>query len=230
MAGPGVPTGGAHVAANVHVTDWLPSLVSAASGGQDFRKWSPPGEPPFALGDGVDVWASLVSGAPSPRTWVLLETEHGAGGGTTHGFGLIEGPWKIVSLSESPAYQNGWFPPAGQDPAATPYTVACNGGGAPPRQGAAPAQCKYPTPCLFNIETDPCEYDDVAAAQPAVLAQMQAALANFTRTAVKPSGGSGCMPRLIEIAGSAGGTAYAWRPCDAPPPRGATHQPGARDA
>jgi arylsulfatase I/J len=226
MAGPGVPSGGAHVAANVHITDWLPSLVSAATGGEDFRKWAPPGEPPYELGDGVDVWTSLVRGEPSPREWVLLETAHGEGGSATHGFGLIQGQWKIVAVTEgSPDYENGWWPPAGQDVAMTPYSVACNGGGgggAPPRVGPAPVgQCKFPTPCLFDLATDPCEYNDVAAAQPDVLAQMQAALANFTRTAVRPGSGSGCMPRLIKITGSTGGAAFAWRPCDAPPPAGA---------
>jgi hypothetical protein len=77
----------------VHATDWLPSLVSMATGGQDFRKFAPAGEPPYLLGDGIDVWATLSTGAPSPRDWLLLETHPAAH--TVHGDAIIVGDWKI---------------------------------------------------------------------------------------------------------------------------------------
>ena len=64
-----------------------------ATGGQDFRKFAPAGEPPYLLGDGVDVWATLSTGAPSPRDWLLLETHPDAH--TVHGDALIVGDWKI---------------------------------------------------------------------------------------------------------------------------------------
>jgi hypothetical protein len=64
-----------------------------ATGGQDFRKFAPAGEPPYLLGDGVDVWATLSTGAPSPRDWLLLETHPDAH--TVHGDAIIVGDWKI---------------------------------------------------------------------------------------------------------------------------------------
>ena len=74
VAGAGVVKTGYTLHEKVHATDWLPSLVSMATGGQDFRKFAPAGEPPYLLGDGIDVWDTLSTGAPSPRDWLLLET------------------------------------------------------------------------------------------------------------------------------------------------------------
>ena len=75
VAGPGVAQS-ATLTLPVHVTDWLPSLVSMATGGEDFRKWAPPNEPAYQLGDGIDVWSTIASAGAngtSARSWVLLE-------------------------------------------------------------------------------------------------------------------------------------------------------------
>jgi arylsulfatase A-like enzyme len=93
VAGAGIVKKGYALHEKVHATDWLPSLVSMATGGQDFRKFAPAGEPPYLLGDGVDVWATLSSGAPSPRDWLLLETHPEPH--TVHGDAIIVGDWKI---------------------------------------------------------------------------------------------------------------------------------------
>ena len=215
VRGPGVAAG-AVSHAPVHVTDWLPSLVSMATGGADFRTFAPPGEPPYTVGDGLDVWASIASGgtAASPRDWVLLEM-HNNGTFLTHGDGLIVGDWKLLQIGpQCPSVENGWIAPPGEDIHSTPYFVHCPG----PRSGLAPdaGACVFPAACLFNVTADPCEYDDVAAKHPAVVADLKARLATFT--AVPPATGSGCSPNVVQVRCSDGvGLCPAYQPCDAPP-------------
>ena len=61
----------------VHVTDWLPTLISAAGG-------DPPTLIPSPI-DGVDLWQALTAAGPSPRTEMLYnifpreETTNGLG-------------------------------------------------------------------------------------------------------------------------------------------------------
>ena len=219
VRGPGVAVG-AVSHSPVHVTDWLPSLVSMATGGADFRQFAPPGEPPYEAGDGLDVWSSIASGgsSPSPRDWVLLEAHRGATY-LTHGDGLIVGDWKLLQVGpQCPVMENSWIPPPGQNASVTPYFLQC-GGANGPRVGPAPnaTQCNYPRACLFNITGDPCEYDDVAAAHPDVVATLQARLATLSATAVPPIVPAGCMPRIVQVRASDGGLAPAYQPCDAPP-------------
>ena len=184
-------------------TDWLPTLVSMASG-RNWTDFTPPGEPPHQAGDGMDVWASLSTGGPSPRDWLLLEAHPTNTTGQGHGDALIIGDWKVIRWWLSP--NNGWFPPPGQNPATTNYSLSC---GAPPPP--TPQQC-HNVYCLFNVTADPCEHTDLAAAHPDVVASMVAALAVYQATAVPPTRGSGCAPVRVPLPGG-GGEAYA--PCDA---------------
>jgi hypothetical protein len=215
VRGPGVAAGAVSTA-KVHVTDWLPSLVSMATGGADFRKFAPPGEPPYAAGDGLDVWASIASGgaAASARDWVLLEMHNNATY-LTHGDGLIVGDMKLLQVGpECPSMENGWVAAPGEDAKQTPYFVRCPG----PKSGLAPdpAACVYPKACLFNITADPCEYNDLADSLPAVVAALKARLATFS--AVPPENGQGCLPRIVQVECAGGiGTCPAYQPCDAPP-------------
>ncbi len=82
--------------APVHVTDWLPTILHAASGDAAWRRALPPDEPPFLDGDGIDVMATLRTGV-RVRTELLLET-HPRGGDSVHGQGLIVDGWKILHL------------------------------------------------------------------------------------------------------------------------------------
>ena len=220
VRGPGVAVGAAS-SAPVHATDWLPSLVSMATGGADFRSFAPPGEPPYQPGDGLDVWASIASGgvAATPRDWLLLEAHAGATY-LTHGDALIVGDMKLLSVGpECPSMENSWIPPPGQDAATTPYLVRC-GGAAGPRVGPADAKaCLYPKLCLFNLTADPCEYNDLAAKLPAVVADLQARLAAYEATSVPPIVPAGCLPAVVQVPCGPGlsGLCPAYRPCDAPP-------------
>jgi arylsulfatase A-like enzyme len=96
VAGPGVAQG-AVLQMPVHATDWLPTLVSMATGGADFRRWAPPGEPPYLAGDGVDVWSTIASAGKNgtvQRDWVLLEAHPKNAQNQVHGDALIMGDWK----------------------------------------------------------------------------------------------------------------------------------------
>ena len=101
IRGPGVPKGVTSYAP-MHATDWLPTLVSMATGGRDFREFAPVNEPPYLLGDGMDVWSSIVNGGVEPyaRNWVLLEThpESADFNRTVHGHSLILGDWKYLTM------------------------------------------------------------------------------------------------------------------------------------
>lgn len=212
MTGPGVFVPPNHInTGRLHATDWLPTLVSMAAG-EDWHNFIPAQEPPYLLGDGLNAWPMLSnSSAPSPRTWVLLET-HGAGvAQRVHGDALIAGDWKLIKWAQvMPQIENGWFAPPGQAPNTT-YTVKCG----PPPARVDPNACSTNW-CLFNITADPCEYDDVSAAHPDVVAAMQAQLDTFQATAVPQDTGHGCLPSTYKLPG--GG--QTWWPCDAAPPAG----------
>eukprot|EP00958_Prasinococcus_capsulatus_P020845 scaffold2761_cov391-Prasinococcus_capsulatus_cf.AAC.10 len=103
-----------------------------------------PSDPPFLLGDGMDLW-SFISGKndTSPREEVLHELNpmespyqalaqlrgphqadamwDGQEDGTPyHGNALTVGEWKLVFVEQNA--EPGWYPPPGQDPATTHYS------------------------------------------------------------------------------------------------------------
>ena len=219
VKGPGIAPG-TLLEHPVHATDWLPSLVSMATGGEDFRSFAPPGEPAYEEGDGLDVWATITGAAATPqRDWLLLEAHNdGTSKTLTHGDALIEfradGALKYLLLGpEDPAVEDGWWAPDGEDIANADFLVRCSWQGGGPRNGSAsmPKLCTK-TACLFNLTADPCEYFDIAAAHPNIVAAMAARLANYTT--VPPLVGKGCQPQVVPIAGTTGGLQFL--PCDVP--------------
>lgn len=193
----------------IFATDWLPTLVSMASG----TKWTefvPQDEPPYLYGDGVDQWSTISRGATSSRDYILLETHPSDADDRYHGDALIVNDWKIIKIIESAnnKIQNGWFPPPGQNPADIAYTVKC----ALPSNShyrANPYQC-LETWCLFNITSDPCEYENLALEYPNILHDMLERLEAFQSTAVY-SGVEGCFPLYVPLADGSG---HEWKPCD----------------
>eukprot|EP00052_Salpingoeca_macrocollata_P014471 m.113785 g.113785 ORF g.113785 m.113785 type:complete len:504 (-) comp19329_c0_seq3:256-1767(-) len=183
----------------MHATDWLPTLVSMAAG-EDWHKHIPPGEPAYLLGDGMDVWSMLRDGSSSPRTEILKEC-HQDHQPLEHGNALIVGDWKLIQMGMNP--EPGWYPPPGQNPNTTHYTLTCG----PPPAHADPKACQSAF-CLFNVTADPCEYHNVADQFPHVVAQLTQRLSEYQATAVPPVAPEGCTP-IIDKQG-------AWRPCDAP--------------
>lgn len=194
----------------MYATDWLPTLVSMASNGQDWRKFTKPGEPAFLEGDGVDMWKSISLGAPSARDYILLETSPADSADRGRGDAIIIGDWKLMKIIDNDlnAAQDGWYPPPGEDISTVKYSIACASDnqyqtGDSPR----PKQCQE-TWCLFNLVEDPCEYNDVAIYHAEIVSQMMAKLQILQGTAVQ-EGAFGVDPVIIEVDGQ-----RVWRPSD----------------
>ncbi len=194
----------------VHITDWLPTLVTMASGGQDWTKYIPNDEPAFQLGDGINLWPTISTGAPSPRDWILIETHQENETERFHGDALIVGDWKLLKFQQNINNQleNGWYPPPGQDPSTVPYRVKCADMNDLDNSYLKKQECELQW-CLFNIAADPCEQYNLAKENPIVVQSMLQRLSEFQLTAV-PEGVTGCDPVLVLQPNGE----EAWQPCD----------------
>eukprot|EP00051_Salpingoeca_urceolata_P009278 m.113109 g.113109 ORF g.113109 m.113109 type:complete len:246 (+) comp16226_c0_seq1:951-1688(+) len=186
----------------MHAADWLPTLVSMASG-RDWAEFVSDDEPPYLPGDGINVWPMLSEGAPSPRKFILHEAHPGVSS-DVHGDGLTVGDMKLVLITKNP--EPGWFPPPGQDPAKVTYKIKCP----KPAPPVDPKQCTK-TYCLFNVTADPCEHVDLASEHPDIVQDLKQQLQQFKRAAVPPVVGQGCQPVKVNVNGT-----LVWKPCDAP--------------
>lgn len=188
----------------VHITDWLPTLITAAGGNLS------------ALGpvDGMDVWDTLTQDLSSPRKEFLVNIDP-----VTNSGAVRVGDWKLIFNPQSYGHHwDGWFGPSGRNETA-PETdldvilkqvlnsrvaksvtalnpkayenmtslrkkaeISC---GLIPENATASCDSED-SPCLFHIPTDPCEYKDVAATYPDVLALMKIKLRQYNATAVPP--------------------------------------------
>lgn len=208
VRGAGIQQKGVKSYEKIHITDWLPTLMRAA--GFNWTDFIPANEPPYQYGDGMDVWQTLATGAPSPRDWLLLETHEPNAADQCHGDALIVGDWKIIKTGPTnPPEEDGWFPPPGQDPASVNYEIKC---GKIPAAQPNKNECadQY---CLFNVTADPCEVHNLADQHPEVVKQLKARLQPFQATSVPPTQPVGCDPVKVKLPNGA----LAWQPCDAPP-------------
>lgn len=145
----------------MHITDWLPTLVNLAQG-----------EVSGSI-DGFDQWKTLQELEHSPREEILLniddidKTQEA----------LISGEWKIIRDSISIDL---WMKPPGFNASGKSYSVVdC---------GEKPSTINHCNKkhCLFNLITDPCEYDDVSEKYPVLLETMKAKLEQY-REGMVPS-------------------------------------------
>ncbi|XP_076067121.1 arylsulfatase B-like isoform X1 [Oratosquilla oratoria] len=188
----------------MHITDILPTLVSAAGGNSQ------------ALGsiDGMDMWNSLVNDKISPRIEFLINIDPMLGGAA-----IRVGDWKLVYRPMgSDLRWNGWYGPSGRNetaketklenifyqilesPAADAVKtvipkafkniletrkaaeVLCG-----PVPSDATKSCQDPTsPCLFHIPTDPCEYHDLSEDHSDIMNVLHGFLEKYNATAVPP--------------------------------------------
>ncbi len=133
----------------IHVADWHSTYCGLAGGSPAFCATdaaAAANSPPLPPLDSLDVWPALSTGAPSPRTEIPLDF-----GALLQGdYKLLTGTTKFVpSIWQGPVYPNAST--ADADPG-----LDCSAG------------------CLFDVNLDPTEHNDIAAAHPAIVAKMTA--------------------------------------------------------
>ncbi|KAE9524382.1 hypothetical protein AGLY_015219 [Aphis glycines] len=191
----------------MHITDWLPTLYSAAGGN--------PGFLPKNL-DGYDQWTSLTLNLPSLRNFVLLNIDE-----KQRYAGILKDNWKLIVGSTANGSLDGFF---GATRPRTPYnasavlysptgralarlsnslpfaaggsplsgvrdllamryesTIRCNPSAEGPR---ARSPCPSGEACLFDLASDPCETNNVAKKYVTVSGQLYEALKYYRRLLV----------------------------------------------
>lgn len=166
----------------VHVTDWLPTLVAAAGGGQEFSFDKPL--------DGVNQLSTLTNAAPSARTDVLINIERTNGtsspcvgaGCASHPVCNGGGQYAVISgrhklLLGGGGQPNTWYhddlPYNGTQPVPQGgCLVACS----PSSPDACPAT---PNVQLFDLFADVEERHDLAPANPDLVADLMKVLVKY---------------------------------------------------
>lgn len=186
----------------MHVTDWLPTLLSAAGGNLS--------ELAINL-DGVDQWRSISTNQTSPRKQVILDIDEVAKTAA-----IRDGEWKLVIGSfgtngsmegyygetghgaRNPVYNistitnsTAWISIARLGRTATDTeinelrnsaTVKCIFDGQYPVTDCSPSNTRQP--CLFNIVSDPCEMHNLANMKETTLRQLYHILVNQKQSLV----------------------------------------------
>lgn len=121
-AGVGASLRGTSTSALIHCADWLPTLLHLAKGDVGaWRRGLRPREPPWQLGDGMDVLHTLATGE-AVRDEVLLEAH------PQH-----RGPWELPAGYQTPPRGNGvWYAPRDETLVEEQVGVGVAGGPPPP--------------------------------------------------------------------------------------------------
>jgi arylsulfatase I/J len=155
----------------VHICDWYSTLVSLATnsdgdgdGDGDGSIVSSPlllvdaGPSPM---DSIDQWPYL-SGAVATAPRQSMVYEHRKFYNDTNNTAAVRrGKWKLIARHEMEADWFGHFSPNASFPTQG-------------KAGMAKGQCSSAQPCLFDLEADPTEHNDVAPSNPAVAANLTA--------------------------------------------------------
>ena len=150
-----------------HVTDWYPTILSAAGVAS--------AKPHL---DGVDQWGALTSSASTeqaagPRQEVVVNTYQCNENGIRACGAIRIGDYKYAVGVK--AFKGGkWHTP--DVAAAAAGVVRCGVAAVAPEDRARECQND---PCLFNLATDPCELNNLAAQMPERVASMAEALGNW---------------------------------------------------
>ncbi|XP_053408651.1 arylsulfatase B-like isoform X4 [Mercenaria mercenaria] len=180
----------------IHVSDWLPTLYSAAGGNIS----------DLGLIDGIDMWEMLRENGSNVRNEILHNID------PKSKFSAIRvGDYKLVQGDISGGRDDGWyqcdFPFASNESLKfessafndtyktemskqlskrhapnTPYNIDC---GKRPENYIDSCQ-PTKSPCLFHIPTDPCEYNNIADAYPAVVENLLGRIKELSTSAVEP--------------------------------------------
>ena len=154
----------------MHISDWVPTLLSAAGGSTPTNKDL----------DGIDMWSSLSNSGFSPRKEVLLNIDH-----QRNVYALRRGQYKLVIGSTYNGDWDGWYPPEGGANRTEMEKRAVKVCGVRPVMASVPCQPSR-SACLFNVEKDPCEYRNLAEDRPEVLKRLIDRLKVINATVVPP--------------------------------------------
>ncbi|XP_067626465.1 arylsulfatase B [Eurosta solidaginis] len=188
----------------MHIVDWVPTLLSAVTGAADGAQ---PQNITTAF-DGVSIWKALSHDEASPRKTILHNIDDISGSA-----GLTSGDWKVVIGTNYDNMWNGWYGPPGLRNITSydfkalqrcPVSEALASLNMTPSVAqvirmrsaatvncvmtAPPSACFYleRKPCLYNVKHDPCEYYNVAEANPNILKDLLDELNRFNETAIPP--------------------------------------------
>jgi len=198
-----IAPGGSRFAGLAHVTDWLPTLVSAAGGSAGALG------PAFAGLDGHDLWPSLAAAggavaAAGPRTELLVNIEGVGGSGAAV---LRVGDYKLMRRMQPARGFDGWcdacndpagchVPPGagpGADPKGPGQNVSLGGQlccWAPSVANATACgpfhgpRAPLPDTLLYDVAADPAELHDLAPAMPERVADLMRRLDAYNATNV----------------------------------------------
>ncbi|PSN38220.1 Arylsulfatase B [Blattella germanica] len=184
----------------MHISDWLPTLYSAAGGNPDDLKNVPM--------DGVDQWNALVHNKDSARDEILQVYDM-----TLNHTALRKGAWKLSQGFSQMGDWDGYYGDTGVSSKNPKYDVQkiynSDAGSAissvkklpkqdailklrnevtlkcPPQENPTPCDTfQDMKPCLFNIAKDPCETNDLSSQHPDTFKQLLDLLNKHHETAV----------------------------------------------
>ncbi|XP_002157149.3 arylsulfatase B isoform X1 [Hydra vulgaris] len=160
----------------IHITDWLPTLVNLAGG-----------KVSDGFLDGFDQWATLQNKQSSQRNEVLLNIDEKVWKNEA----LRVGSWKIIKEGN---YWDGWYPPPSfNEQSNNSFSYL-----------SSTVKCGHDIPivinhcdsyCLFHIDEDPCEINDLSKKFPEVLAELINRLNTYRQSMVPPRNNMTIDPR-----------------------------------
>lgn len=183
LHGAGLKTKGTRFDGLIHAVDWMPTLIAAAGGNID--------DPDI---DGMNLWPSLSSGSPSPRTEFIYNLDDMFPPVQGHA-GIRQGDYKL--LIGLPGLYSGWYFPnrtyveevrAGQKLLAVLEDL--------PKPGASAESLLAEVlelrgwddePHLFNLKDDPTEHNNLADQMPQLVAKLKERMADYKKKYVPPN-------------------------------------------
>ncbi|XP_029674615.1 arylsulfatase B [Formica exsecta] len=180
----------------IHITDWLPTLITAA-GGNALNLTSI---------DGMNLWNALSEDTESPRANILHNIDD------IYGVSAITvGDWKLIQGSTYKGAWDGWYGPSGREWIYDADGVISSTAGravtsvglsvtteiiwflrenamikCPPKNDSLPICKPLEEPCLFNVYQDPCEDNNLVKQFPTIVRKLQEELKKINNTAILP--------------------------------------------
>ncbi|XP_046355962.1 arylsulfatase B-like [Haliotis rufescens] len=156
MYGSGLQKTGTVFDGMIHAVDWLPTLTAAAGG------------TPVSDRDGINLWPSLSTASPSPRTEVVYNYDSHPQPMQGHA-AIRVGDYKLID--GYPGLYPGWYKPE-------QVTSSLN------TRFSRDSANQYQ---LFNLKDDPNERNDLSNSRPDMVKKLAARLAWYEKQAVPPN-------------------------------------------